>query len=74
MSGRRRLWLWAVAVWVMLVAVAGGATLWLRDSAEPPGPYRWEYASPRPSLPEPVCTDATPDENGRGACVVARLP
>ncbi|WP_256979640.1 hypothetical protein [Streptomyces sp. NRRL B-24085] len=52
MSGRRRPWLWAVAVWAALVAVAGGLTLWLQDSAEPPGPYGREESSPTPELPE----------------------
>ena len=52
MSGRRRAWAWAVAVWTALVVVAGVLTLWLQDSAEPTGPYRWEESSPTPALPE----------------------
>ncbi|MGC9543032.1 hypothetical protein [Streptomyces sp. UG1] len=70
-TGGRRLWRWALVVWVILVAVAGGATLWLRDSAEPPGPYRWENAGPTPSLPErwrSACP--TPDEDGEVLCFV----
>ncbi|WLW52283.1 hypothetical protein [Streptomyces sp. YU58] len=51
-GGRRRLWRRIVVAWVVLVAVAGGVTLWLQDSVEPPGPYRWEEARPsEPSLP-----------------------
>ncbi|WP_343243977.1 hypothetical protein [Streptomyces sp. SID13726] len=52
MSGRRRVWLWAAAVWVALVAVAGGLTLWLQDSSEPPGPALWQRSGPQPTLPE----------------------
>ncbi|MFJ4203756.1 hypothetical protein ACIP2Y_29565 [Streptomyces sviceus] len=52
MSGRRRAWTWAVAVWAALVVVAGVLTLWLQDSVEPPGPYSWEENSPTPELPE----------------------
>ncbi|MFJ8784025.1 hypothetical protein [Streptomyces sp. NPDC102476] len=52
MSGRRRVWQWAVAVWAALVVVAGVLTLWLQDSAEPPGPYSWEENSQTPALPE----------------------
>ncbi|WP_369172313.1 hypothetical protein AB5J49_31845 [Streptomyces sp. R28] len=67
MTDRRRSWRWVGAVWVIVVVVAGGATLWLRDSAEPPGPYGWEEASPAPSLPEgwdSACPTPTHDENG----------
>ncbi|MBW8736072.1 MAG: hypothetical protein JF621_02680 [Streptomyces turgidiscabies] len=34
----RRAWRRAVFVWVIAVAVGGGLTLWLRDSAQPPEP------------------------------------
>lgn len=77
MTGRRRLWRWVVGAWVIVVAVAGGATLWLEDAAEPPGPYRWEEASPTPSLPqgwESACAGATPDEDGRALCFVRTRP
>ena len=73
MTGRRRLWRWALLVWAALVVVAGGLTLWLQDSAEPPGPAGWERSSPTPSLPEgweSACAGATPDEEGRTACLV----
>lgn len=62
MTGRRRrLWRWVVAVWLVLVAVAGGVTLWLRDASAPPGPYRWENAT-SPALP-PECTPPAPGED-----------
>lgn len=52
MTRRPRLWRWVLIVWVVVVAVGGGLTWWLQDSAEPGGPYGWEEASPTPSLPE----------------------
>ena len=52
MSGRRRVWTWAVAVWAALAVAAGGLTLWLQDSAEPTGPYTWQESSPNRTLPE----------------------
>ena len=67
MSGRRRVWAWAVAVWAALVVVAGGLTLWLQDAAEPPGPSRWERSSPTPELPEgweSACPSPTTDPDG----------
>ncbi|MDC0768087.1 hypothetical protein [Streptomyces sp. HD] len=73
MTGRRRLWRWGVVAWVIVVAVAGAATLWLQDSAEPPGPYSWQEASPSATLPEgweSACADATPDENGQKLCFI----
>jgi hypothetical protein len=73
--GRRRVWRWAVVVWLVAVAVAGGLTLWLRDAAEPPGPYRWQEASPTPSPPEgwrSLCPNATPDKDGHILCFVRR--
>ncbi|MFJ9150100.1 hypothetical protein ACIRP7_18855 [Streptomyces sp. NPDC102270] len=71
MSGRRRCWRWALLVWAALVVVAGGLTLWLRDSTEPTGPYVWQEASPTPSLPqgwETACSRSTPDAQGRTLC------
>ncbi|MFE5187086.1 hypothetical protein [Streptomyces sp. NPDC056628] len=57
-----RTWRWIVAAWLVLVAVAGGVTLWLRDAAEPPGPYVWENAT-SPS-PPPECTRPAPGQDG----------
>ncbi|MER7498416.1 hypothetical protein ABT033_38240 [Streptomyces pharetrae] len=72
MTHRRRSWRWAVAVWLILVAVAGGLTLRWQDSVEPQR-YGWEETAPTPPLPEgweSVCAGATPDENGRALCFV----
>ncbi|MDL5206052.1 hypothetical protein [Streptomyces sp. ALI-76-A] len=69
-TGRRGAWRWAVAVWLVLVAVAGGLTLWWQDSAEPQR-HGWEESAPTPSLPEgwqSACAAATPDENGEVLC------
>ncbi|MET7693346.1 hypothetical protein ABZT06_36200 [Streptomyces sp. NPDC005483] len=71
-SGRRRVWVWAVAVWAALVVVAGGLTLWLQDSAEPQGPYSWEESSPSSGLPEgweTMCPTPSADSRGRRALV-----
>ncbi|MFI6851689.1 hypothetical protein [Streptomyces sp. NPDC050416] len=59
---RRRVWRWAVIVWVLAVAVAGGLTLWLQDSTEPQGPYVWENAKPDKTPDLPPCP--TPDGAG----------
>ena len=72
-GGRRRLWRWVLLVWAAVVVVGGGLTLWLQDSAEPPGPYGRQEASPSPSLPEgweTACSHATPDEEGRTLCFI----
>ncbi|MEU5046934.1 hypothetical protein [Streptomyces griseorubiginosus] len=72
-GGRRRSWRRALVVWAVLVVVAGGLTLWLQDSVQPRGPYRWEESSPTPSLPagwKSACADATPDEQGRTSCLI----
>ncbi|WP_234021631.1 hypothetical protein [Streptomyces sp. 351MFTsu5.1] len=71
-----RLWRWALLVWAVLVVVAGALTLWLQDSAEPPGPYVWERSSPTPSLPDgwrSACADATPDKQGRSDCLIVTV-
>ncbi|MDQ0751234.1 hypothetical protein QF034_005465 [Streptomyces africanus] len=59
---RRRVWRWVVIVWVLAVAVAGGLTLWLRDSTEPQGPYVWENTKPDETPDLPPCP--TPDRAG----------
>ncbi len=78
-TGRRRLWRWALAAWAVAVAVAGGLTLWLQDSAEQPGPYGWEEATPTPSLSATVdwrtlCPSATPAQDGSVLCFVRTRP
>ncbi|WP_330307231.1 MULTISPECIES: hypothetical protein [unclassified Streptomyces] len=51
-GGRRRLWRWVLAVWMVTVVVGGGLTLWLQDAAEPERPGGWEknQESPAPLL------------------------
>ncbi|MFJ5996295.1 hypothetical protein [Streptomyces sp. NPDC092370] len=41
--GERRsgVWRMVVIVWALIVAVAGGLTLWMQDSTKPRGPYVW---------------------------------
>ncbi|MGV9557438.1 hypothetical protein [Streptomyces sp. NPDC003522] len=68
----RRLWRWVVAVWLVLVAVAGGLTLWWQDPEEAQRPA-WEKSGPTPSLPEgweTACAHVTPDEDGGVACFI----
>ncbi|MFJ8083971.1 hypothetical protein ACIQ6Y_25580 [Streptomyces sp. NPDC096205] len=50
-----RLWRRAVLCWAVLVAVGGGLTLWLQDSAQPPPRARWEESR----TPVPVPSDYT---------------
>ncbi|MER5210886.1 hypothetical protein ABT063_09975 [Streptomyces sp. NPDC002838] len=67
---RLRVRRWVVAVWAVAVAVGGGFTLLLRESAEPPTPYGRQEATPTPSLPEgweSMCPSPTPDEDGSTA-------
>jgi hypothetical protein len=75
---RRRLWRRIVVGWVVAVAVGGGLTLWLDDSARPPGPYSWQQAEPSdsPSLPEDreaVCPSPTIDLDGDGVVATSCL-
>ncbi|GEC07470.1 hypothetical protein SSP24_51250 [Streptomyces spinoverrucosus] len=74
-GGRRRAWRWAVLVWAVTVAIGGGLTLWLQEPAEPPGPYRWEEATPSPMLhQDSACSPPTPLPTEDGifayACIV----
>ncbi|MFI9614616.1 hypothetical protein ACIHCM_23615 [Streptomyces sp. NPDC052023] len=77
-DGRRRVWRWAVLVWAVAVAAGGALTVWLQESAEPPGPYRWEEATPTPLSRqdgETHCPEASaPPRTGDGSyglfCVV----
>ncbi|MFI6037023.1 hypothetical protein ACIBBD_23180 [Streptomyces sp. NPDC051315] len=48
---RRRLWRWAVVVWLVTATAGGGLTLWLQDAAEPPEPRGGqESGAPAPLL------------------------
>ncbi|MFG2127686.1 hypothetical protein ACGFNV_07790 [Streptomyces sp. NPDC048751] len=58
-GGRRRWWRWIVVGWAVTVAVGGGLTLWLQDSAEPPGPYVWENYDPSEAPAPLLQLDAT---------------
>lgn len=61
-------------VWAVTAAAGGGLTLWLQDSAETPGPYGWEEATPVSQDPEAVCPVPTPLPPGGGvvdySCIV----
>ncbi|MER5752522.1 hypothetical protein [Streptomyces sp. NPDC002088] len=50
---RRRLRRRVVVTWAVAVAVGGGVTLWLQDSAEPQGPYGRQEQDPSQS-PAPL--------------------
>ena len=48
----RGAWRWAVLVWAVAVAVGGGLTVWLQDSAEPPETYgRYGTGDSDPAAP-----------------------
>ncbi|WP_244204457.1 hypothetical protein [Streptomyces africanus] len=68
---RRRVWRWAVIVWVLAVAVAGGLTLWLQDSTQPRGPYVWEQTNPDETPDLPPCP--TPEDGGAVLCAYAEV-
>ncbi|MFD7433457.1 hypothetical protein [Streptomyces sp. NPDC059861] len=76
-AGGRRCGLWrgAVLVWAVTVAVAGGLTLWMQDSVEPSGPYRWEKATPTPLLQQDRYTacPSAPTPAGDGHAVLCVL-
>ncbi|MFE9026909.1 hypothetical protein ACFYOA_11685 [Streptomyces iakyrus] len=63
---RRTVWRGMVIGWALVVAVAGGLTLWMQDSAEPAGPYVWEQTGPDDPLDLPPCP--TPEDAGTAAC------
>ncbi|MER7404358.1 hypothetical protein ABT373_18130 [Streptomyces sp. NPDC000070] len=52
---RRRVWRRVVIAWALVVVVAGGLTLWMRESTEPRGPYVWEEAKPDETPDLPPC-------------------
>ncbi|MBR8643690.1 hypothetical protein KEF29_40885 [Streptomyces tuirus] len=66
---RRRVWRWAVIAWALVVAVAGGLTLWAQDSMEPQGPYVWEQTEPDETPDLPPCP--TPEHGGAVLCAYA---
>lgn len=81
----RRAWRRAVLVWVVAVAVGGGLTVWLRDSAEPPqtyGRYGTGKDDPAPLLRqdlEDLCSatpgaSPTPEETSGVIVVCASAP
>ncbi|MEU2750292.1 hypothetical protein ABZ613_29260 [Streptomyces collinus] len=63
---RRTVWRGVVIGWVLVVAVTGGLTLWMQDSAEPAGPYVWEQTNPDEPLDLPPCP--SPEDTGAPAC------
>ncbi|AMW12808.1 hypothetical protein A4E84_26970 [Streptomyces qaidamensis] len=52
--------------WALIVAVTGGLTLWMQDSAEPAGPYVWERTNPYEPPDLPPCP--TPEGAGAADC------
>lgn len=61
-----------VIVWVLLVTVAAALTLWMRDSADPGGPYVWLDAEPGETYDLPPCP--TPQGGGPASCAYVRSP
>ncbi|MET9523879.1 hypothetical protein [Streptomyces coeruleorubidus] len=66
---RRRVWRRVVIVWVLVVAVAGGLTLWMQDSTQPRGPYVWQQTNPDETPDLPPCP--TPEHGGAVLCAYA---
>jgi hypothetical protein len=64
---RRTVWRRVVIAWAVVVAVAGGLTLWTQDAAEPRGPYVWEQTKPDETPDLPPCP-TPPEEAGAAAC------
>lgn len=75
------MWRWAVGLWVVAVSAGGGLTLWLRDTADPKGPYSRQQSEPDVTPPGEAipydeyadkCPRAEPDDPRTGvACVYA---
>ncbi|MFI5794713.1 hypothetical protein [Streptomyces sp. NPDC051677] len=61
-GGRRRVWRWAVGVWVAVVAVGGGVTLWLQDSTEPPAGQPYGRHAPQESAAPLLHMDVDDDD------------
>ncbi|MGN9760532.1 hypothetical protein [Streptomyces sp. SD31] len=74
----RRVWRWVVWVWMVLVAVGGGLTLFIQDSVGARAPYVGEGRSPMPTSMATAPTDGgdcprpTPEPGGTVAyaCVL----
>ncbi|MEW2811981.1 hypothetical protein AB0929_33605 [Streptomyces massasporeus] len=64
---RRTVWRRVVIVWALVMAVAGGLTLWMQDSTEPWGPHVRERTDPGDAQHLPPCP--TPQ-----ACAYATTP
>ncbi|GAA4537993.1 hypothetical protein GCM10023097_01790 [Streptomyces collinus] len=60
------MWRGVVIGWALVVAVTGGLTLWMQDSAEPAGPYVWEQTDPDESPDLSPCP--SPEDTGAPAC------
>lgn len=73
--GGRTVWRWAVVVWLVVIAVAGGLT-WRWQGSTEPQRYGWEDSAPTPSVGEQgrkECADDMPGEDGQADCLpVAR--
>ncbi|GAA2288238.1 hypothetical protein GCM10010234_30640 [Streptomyces hawaiiensis] len=69
---RRTVWRRVMIGWALLVAVAGGLTLWMRDSTEPRGPYVWQQTDPGGTPDLPPCP--TTGESGAVACGYVDAP
>lgn len=66
---RRRVQRAVVIMWMLLVAAAGALTVWMRDSAEPGGPYVWQNTEPGETYDLPPCP--TPDAGRLASCAYA---
>ncbi|MGW0990214.1 hypothetical protein ACWD46_29170 [Streptomyces sp. NPDC002486] len=69
---RRTVWRRVVIGWALLVAAAGGLTLWMQDSTEPRGPYIWQQADPDEPPDLPPCP--TTGDGGAVACAYVDTP
>jgi hypothetical protein len=68
---RRRVWRRVVIAWALVVAVAGGLTLWMQDSTQPRGPYVWEQTNPEETPDLPPCP--TSEDGGDVACAYVEV-
>ncbi|WP_282701903.1 hypothetical protein [Streptomyces sp. CC219B] len=73
MTGGRRRWRWAVAVWAAVVILGGGLTLWLQDTDEQPVPHGGAETFEPPSVdPDSDCPGPglTPSPRSDGTIVL----